>query len=82
MITDIIKVSWISIDCIERNGLITNYIAELQQEGGEIVPGVVMGNSFTSSGLTPSTVYSLQVAGVNNDGIGPFSSSQNLTTNG
>ena len=63
-------VTWDTIDCIERNGVITSYSVEFQEEGGADIPGEVIGQSFIASGLTVS--YRLRVAGVNANGTGPF----------
>ena len=70
-----VNISWNEIECIERNGMITNYTVEFSSLGGSVVPGVLMVNErrFTASGLTPFTNYTFQVAGVNSYGIGPFS---------
>ena len=65
-------VTWESIECSERNGIITGYAVGFQEENGASVPGDVMGESFTASGLTPHTVYTFRVAGVNSNGTGPF----------
>ena len=72
-------VTWDTIDCIERNGVITSYSVEFQEEGGANIPGEVMGQSFTASGLTPNTSYTFRVAGVNTNGTGPFT--ENITIN-
>ena len=45
---------------------------EFQEEGGADIPGEVMGQSFTASGLTPNTNYTFRVAGINANGTGPF----------
>ena len=70
-----VNVSWNEIECIERNGMITNYTVEFSSLGGSVVPGVLMVNErrFTASGLTLFSNYTFRVAGVNNNGIGPFS---------
>ena len=69
-----VNVSWNEIECIERNGMITNYTVEFSSLGGSIIPGVLMvKRRFTASGLTPFTNYTFRVAGVNSNGIGPFS---------
>ncbi len=68
-----VSISWIPIECIKHNGLITDYEAELQSVEGVLSPGVVIGESFTASGLTPSTNYSFRVSGMNSNGTGPFS---------
>ena len=66
--------SWRQIECIERNGVITNYTVVFQEQGGAVVPGEVnvMYRNFTASGLTPHTNYTFRVAGVNSNGTGPY----------
>ena len=70
-----VNVSWNEIECIERNGMITNYTVEFSSLGGSVVPGVLIVNErrFTASGLTLFSNYTFRVAGVNSNGIGPFS---------
>ena len=68
-----VSVSWTQISCIERNGPITNYTVEFQEVGGALIPGMVVNRTFTASGLTPYTNYTFRVAGVNDNGTGPFS---------
>ena len=67
-----ITVSWEKIKCIERNGPIINYTVEFQEVGGALIPGVVVNRIFTATGLTPYTNYIFRVAGVNDNGTGPF----------
>ena len=67
-----VSVSWDAIDCTERNGIITGYTVEFQEQGGARIPGEVVGQTFTASGLTPHTNYTFRVAGVNSNGTGPF----------
>ena len=69
------SVSWNTIECIERNGEITNYTVVFQEQGGAMIPGEVnvMDRTFTASGLTPHTNYTFRVAGININGTGPFS---------
>ena len=76
-----VSVSWTAIDCIERNGVITGYTVEFQEQGGARIPGEVVGQTFTASGLTPHTNYTFRVAGVNRNGMGPFSSIIAITAN-
>ena len=74
-----VSVSWNEIECIEHNGMITNYTVKFSSLGGSVTPGVLMVNErrFTASGLTPFTNYTFQVAGINGYGVGAFS---NVTT--
>ena len=71
-----VSVSWSTIECIERNGEITNYAVVFQEQGGAVFPGEmnVMNRTFTASGLTPHTNYTFRVAGVNSNGTGPYTS--------
>ena len=70
-----VTVFWDAIECLERNGQITDYTVVFQQQGGAEVPGEVnvRERSFTASGLTPHTNYTFRVAGVNSNGTGPLS---------
>ena len=66
--------SWSTIECIERNGEITNYTVVFQEQGGAVIPGEVnvMDRTFTTSGFTPHTIYTFSVAGVNRIGTGAY----------
>ena len=76
-----ISVSWDVIDCTERNGIITGYTVEFQEQGGARLPGEVVNQTFTASGLTPRTNYVFRVAGVNSNGTGPFTNAVVIFTN-
>ena len=69
-----VSVSWSTIECIKRNGEITNYTVVFQEQGGAVIPGEVnvMDRAFTASGLTPHTSYTFRIAGVNSNGTGPY----------
>ena len=76
-------ISWRQIDCIERNGAITNYAVVIHKQGGTCrFPGEVnvMDRTFTASGLTPHTNYIFRVAGVNSNGTGPYSNDITVLT--
>ena len=77
-----INLSWRQIDCIERNGVITNYTVVFQEQGGAVIPGEVnvMDRTFTASRLTPHTNYIFRVAGVNSNGKGPYSNGIQVIT--
>ena len=69
-----VNISWNDIDCIERNGPITGYIARLRLiDGSAISGGTYEGQSY-SANVSPFTDHIFQVAGINADGTGPFSS--------
>ena len=65
-------VTWNTIECIERNGIITGYTVIFQEQGGANIPGNTVGRTFSAGGLTPGQIYTFQVAGVNVAGIGVF----------
>ena len=75
MIAKGVIVSWNEIECIERNGMITNYTVEFSSLGGSVIPGLLMVDEkrFTAGGLTSFTNYTFRVAGVNSNGTGTFS---------
>ena len=75
-----IMVTWDTIECIERNGIITGYTVVFQEQGGADVPGDVVDMTFTAGDLTPYTSYLFQVAGVNDVGTGPFTDIIIITT--
>ena len=68
-----ITVTWGTIECIERNGIITNYTVVFQEQDGADVLGNTVDRTFSVEGLTPGMNYTFQVAGVNDAGIGVFS---------
>ena len=77
-----VSVSWSTIECIERNGEITNYTVVFQEQGGAVIHGEVnvMDRTFTASGLTPHTNYTFRVAGVNSNGTGPYTNTLTIQT--
>ena len=70
-------VTWDAIECTQRNGIIT---VEFQEQGGARIPGEVVGQNFTASGLTPATHYTFQLAAVNRNGTGPFTTATIILT--
>ena len=64
--------TWDTIECIERNGIITGYTVVFQEQGGANVPGNTVDMTFSATELTPFTNYTFQVVGVNDAGTGPF----------
>ena len=75
-----VSVSWDAIECIERNGMITGYAVEFQEEGGAMISGEVVGQIFTARELTPHTNYTFIVAGVNSNGTGLFTDVATILT--
>ena len=77
-----VSVSWSTIECIERNGVITNYTVVFQEQGGAVTTGEVnvMDRTFTASGLIPHTNYIFRVAGVNINGTGSYTNISSILT--
>ena len=73
-------VTWDTIECIEHNGIITNYTVVFQEQGGANVPGDTVDRMFSAEVLTPYTNYTFQVAGVNDVSTGPFTNVTTFTT--
>ena len=72
-----ITVQWGAVPCIHRNGDITGYSV---QYGSETMS--VSGDMYVISNLEPSTTYSIQVAAMNDDLIGPYSTALDQLTEG
>ena len=74
--------------CIERNGVIDNYIVRFGPEGGVQSErtvqsgGIGVPGTHTASGLNPFTNYSFEVAAVNSAGTGPFTATLTVETIG
>ena len=74
-------VTWNTIECIERNGIVTGYMVIFQEQGRANVPGnYTVDRTFSAEGLTPYTNHTFQVAGVNDAGTGPFINVITITT--
>ena len=81
-------ITWNSVECIHRNGLVTHYNighgpadygeTNVVQTRGEPDEG---GGSYTFTGLEPSSNYEFKVAAVNDVGVGPFAITQGKTIN-
>ena len=64
------------MNCTQRNGTITGYIVQYYIEGGEAVLTVNVPQGISSiviSNLTESSFYYIRIAGINDNGIGPYS---------
>ena len=69
-----ITVEWGPVDCIHRNGGITNYSVQYEALGsGETQTTVAFGELSSLTNLMSSTTYSIKVAAVNSAGTGEFS---------
>jgi len=70
-----ISIDWNSVDCIERNSKITGYTLHYNFADGTATNTLLPANitTYTVTGLTPSTNYSVKMAAINSNGeIGPF----------
>ena len=78
-----ITVGWNAVACIERNGVIDNYIVWFGVEGG-VQSNLTVDTTRTHSisGLSPSTRYSVSVAAMNSVGTGPFTATLIVETSG
>ena len=76
-----ITVLWEDINCIDRNGRITSYDVMYGVLGeAMIMRSGISGRSFTADELSPFTIYTFQVRGVNSEGSGPYSDLIIITT--
>ena len=80
-----ITIQWGQVDCIDRNGDITGY--SVRYTGGGSTQTVNVSRDFSGgiyviSNLEPSTNYSIGVAAMNGELIGPYSTAVNQLTEG
>ena len=68
-------VSWDTIECIERNGIILRYVVDSNATGN------ISGMTYSAERLTPGIQYTFRVAGVNDADRGPFTDTITITTN-
>ena len=76
-----ITVQWGAVPCIDRNGDITGYSVQYGSETMS-VSGDFSGGMYVISNLEPSAFYSIQVAAMNDDLIGPYSTALDQLTEG
>ena len=78
---DTITVQWEEVDCIDRNGDIIGYSVLVVTSGGDDrIETVDDDREATITGLSPSTEYTVSVAAVNSQSIGPFSDGMMVET--
>ena len=78
-----ITVQWEMVPCIHRNGNITGYSVQYTGGGSTQTMSVSAdssGGMVTISGLSPATMYLVQVAAVNSAGTGDYSDSMIINT--
>ncbi len=76
-----VSLSWVEVNCTERNGAITGYSVQYSIVGGIQSTTVIVTGDITSTvidGLTEFTIYLVSVAAINGNGIGPNSNQQEL----
>ena len=69
-----ITVKWDIVDCIYQNGVITEYIIQYykQDRENETIVNSTSMLKYTITDLQPLTVYVIEVAAVNDAGIGIY----------
>ena len=80
-----ITVQWEAVDCIHQNGNITGYSVYYWVQRSSILSVNVSGGTamaFTLTGLSSSTTYNIDVAAINNAGVGKHSNSITVKTEG
>ena len=79
-----ITVQWGPVNCSEQNGDITGYIVQYGVVGSGNTQNMTVdsGDNATISSLVPSTNYSIQVAAMTSEGIGPYTDSLTARTDG
>ena len=71
-----ISLSWGEVNCTERNGAITGYSVQYSIVGGMQSTTVNVTGDVTITvidGLITCTQYSIKVAAINSNGVGPYS---------
>ena len=75
-----ITVTWEPVPCMYRNGVITGYVIELNNDSISVETITRDKTSvFEITGLKPSTQYEIEVAAINSVGTGPFTNFNTTT---
>ena len=74
------SVAWRTVPCPHQGGSITGY--RLRYSNGTSIENITgeENREYVLAGLTPFTIYSVQVAAVNDIGIGPYSTPLKVET--
>ena len=77
-----ISIHWNEVDCVERNGVITGYSVRYGLFLAPQEKNITMDENreFSIDRLLIRTKYSFEVAAINGDGVGAYSSVVNVTT--
>ena len=82
--TTSIHIWWSDIECTQRNGDITSYSIQYYSndngDSGEIFISSSDQRSHILSGLTPFVTYNINIAGININGTGPYSTQSMVFT--
>jgi len=70
-----LRITWQQPPAIDHNGPLTGYQIRYGRVGTSTSTASTSSTSYTLTGLTAYVQYSVQVAAINSDGTGPFSSS-------
>ena len=73
-----ITIQWGVVECIDQNSDITGY--RIMVDGRTMTRDSSDTQQFIATGLFPNTMYTLQVAAVSENGIGPYSDITASTT--
>ena len=78
-----IELSWTNIECLQQNGIISNFTIRYKLQGSIQVMTVntqTAATSFNVTNLSAFTTYTFSVAGSNSIGMGAFSATANFRT--
>ena len=78
-----IELSWTNIECLQQNGIITNFTIRYRKQGSTqdmTVNTQTATTSFNVIGLSAFTAYTFSVAGSNSIGMGVFSATADIRT--
>ena len=78
-----IELSWTNIECLQQNGIITNFTIRYRLQGSTQDTPVntqTAATSFNVTGLLAFTTYTFSVAGSNSIGMGVFSATAHIRT--
>ena len=77
------ELSWTNIECLQQNGIITNFTIRYRLQGSTqdmTVNTQTAATSFNVTGLLAFTTYAFSVAGSNSIGMGGFSVTADIRT--
>ena len=75
-----ISIQWGEVDCVERNGLITGYSVRYGPSPRGEITSDAESRVLVIDQLQIRTNYSIEVAAINEHGVGKYSSAVEITT--